>query len=130
MTEGSSYPENGKLQKGKSVCAKLSQKAGSNQVLLQTKRFKALPSRMLGEGRCSRFSIFEAHGEDHCSNSNAIVKSSITSFEDHERRSVHANVHTERSSVIVDSVSAIVIRSLIIEQHQSSDDSAETEKQK
>ncbi len=73
----------------------------------------------------------------HCSNSNAIAESfdrlffsSITSFENRERRSVHANVHNERTSAIVKSVSTIVIRSLVIEQHQNSDGSAEVEKQK
>jgi len=48
MAEGSSYPENGKLRKGRERLRQLSQKAGSNQELLQTKRFKGLPSRMLG----------------------------------------------------------------------------------
>lgn len=73
----------------------------------------------------------------HCSNFNAIAESfdrlfssSITSFENRERRSVHTNVHNERTSVIVKSVSTIVIRSLVIKQHQDSDDSAEIEKQK
>ncbi len=73
----------------------------------------------------------------HCLNSNAIAESfdrlffsSITSFKNRERWSVHANVHNERTSVIVKFVSTIIIRSLVIEQHQNSDDSAETKKQK
>jgi len=73
----------------------------------------------------------------HFSNSNTIVESfnrlcfsSITSFASHERRSIHANSHNERRSVIDDFVSAIIIRSLEIEHHQSSDDSIKIEKQK
>jgi len=73
----------------------------------------------------------------HCLNSNAIAESfdrlffsSITSFKNRERWSVHANVHNKRTSVIVKFVSIIIIRSLIIEQHQNSDDSAEIKKQK
>ena len=73
----------------------------------------------------------------HFSNSNTIVESfnrlcfsSITSFANRERRSIHANSHNRRRSVIDDFVSAIVIRSLETEQHQSSDDSAEIEEQK
>ncbi len=73
----------------------------------------------------------------HFSNSNTIVEpfnrlcsSSITSFADRERRSIHANSHNRRRSVIDDFVSVIAIRSLGTEQHQNSDDSAEIEKQK
>ena len=73
----------------------------------------------------------------HFSNSNTIIKSlnhlcssSITSFANHERWSIHANSCNERRSVIDDFISIIVIRSLEIKQHQSSDDSAEIEKQK
>ncbi len=73
----------------------------------------------------------------HFSNSNTIVKSlnrlcsfSITSFANHERWSIHANSCNERRSVINDFISTIVIRSLEIKQHQSSDDLAEIKKQK
>ncbi len=73
----------------------------------------------------------------HFSNSNTIVESfnrlcspSITSFASHERRSIHANSYNGRRSAIDDFVSAIVIRSLETEHHQSSDDSVEIEKQK
>jgi len=73
----------------------------------------------------------------HFSNSNTIAEpfnrlcfSSITSFANRERRSIHANSHNERRSVIDDFVSAIAIRPLETEQHQGSDDSAEVEKQK
>ena len=73
----------------------------------------------------------------HFSNFNTIVESfnrlcspSITSFADRERRSIHANSHNRRRSVIDDFVSVIAIRSLGTEQHQNSDDSAEIEKQK
>jgi len=73
----------------------------------------------------------------HCSNSNAIVEPfdrlcslSITSFENQERRIVHANDHNERISANVDSVSAIAIIFFAPEQHQDQDDSAEIEKQK
>ncbi len=55
---------------------------------------------------------------------------SITSFEDQERRIVHANDHNERISANVDFVSAIVIILFALEQHQNQDDSAEIEKQK
>ena len=65
----------------------------------------------------------------HFSNPNAIVESSITSFENHERRSVHVIVHTERTSAIVDFANAIVIRSLINDKHQDSDGPAEVEEQ-
>ncbi len=73
----------------------------------------------------------------HFLNSNTIVEpfhhlcfSSITSFANRERRSIHANSRNERRSVIDGFVSAIVTRSLETEQHQSSDDSAEIKKQK
>ena len=73
----------------------------------------------------------------HFSNSNTIVEPfnrlcspSITSFANRERRSIHANSHNRRRSVIDDFVSAIIIRPLEIEQHQNSDDSAEIKKQK
>ncbi len=71
------------------------------------------------------------------SNSNTIIESlnrlcfsSITSFANRERWSIHANSCNERRSVINDFVSAIVIRSFETEQHQNSDDSAEIKKQK
>ena len=71
----------------------------------------------------------------HRSNFNAIVESfhrscffNITSFEDHEKRSVRASFFSERALIIVDFVSVIVIRSLVNEQHQNSDDSAEIKK--
>jgi len=73
----------------------------------------------------------------HCLNSNAIAESfdrlcslSITSFENQERRIVHANDHNERISANVDFVSAIAIIFFAFEQHQNQDDSAEIEKQK
>jgi hypothetical protein len=73
----------------------------------------------------------------HCSNSNAIAEPfdrlcslSITSFEDQERRIVHANDHNGRISANVGFVSAIAIIFFAPEQHQSQDDSAEVEKQK
>ncbi len=73
----------------------------------------------------------------HCLNFNAIVESfdrlcsfSVSSFENQERRTVHANDHNERTSAIVDFVSAIIIRLFAFEQFQSQDDWAETEKQK
>ncbi len=65
----------------------------------------------------------------HCSNSNAIVESfdrlcslSVSSFENQERRTVHANDHNERTSAIVDFVSAIAIRFFALKQSQSQDD--------
>jgi len=73
----------------------------------------------------------------HCLNSNAIVEPfdrlcslSVTSFENQERRTVHANDHNERTSAIVDFISAIVIRLFAPKQSQSQDDQAEVEKQK
>ncbi len=56
--------------------------------------------------------------------------SSITSIENCERSSVHANVHIESTSIMNDCVSAIIISSLVIEQHQNSDNSVEIKKQK
>jgi len=73
----------------------------------------------------------------HCLNLNTIIESfdclcslSVTSFEKQERRTVHANDHNERTSAIINFVSAIVIRIFALEQSQSQDGRAETEKQK
>ena len=65
----------------------------------------------------------------HCSDPNIIVKSNITSFEDCERRSVHANVHNGRTSATNGSVSITAIRSLGTEQHQGPDGPAEVKEQ-
>ncbi len=72
----------------------------------------------------------------HCSNSNTIVEPfdrlcslSVTSFEDQERRTVHANDHNERTSAIIDFASAIATRIFAPEQPQDQDDRAEAEKQ-
>ena len=54
---------------------------------------------------------------------------SITSFEDQERRIVHANDHNGRISANVGSVSAIAIIPFAPEQHQGQGGPAEVEKQ-
>ena len=65
----------------------------------------------------------------HCSDPNATAEPSITPFEDRERRSIHANVHTGRTSAIVGSASAIAARSLTTKQHQAPGGPAEAEEQ-
>lgn len=57
------------------------------------------------------------------------VDTAATPFADREKRSIHANSHNERRSVIDGSVSVTVTRSLETEQHKGSDDPAEVEEQ-
>ncbi len=54
---------------------------------------------------------------------------SITSIEDCERPSVHANVHTGSTSAMNDCASATATSPLVTEQHQGSGGSVEVEEQ-
>ena len=72
----------------------------------------------------------------HCLNPHALAESfdhlcssSIISFQDRERQSVHANVHNGRTSAIVGSASVTDIRPLATEQHQGPGGPAEVEEQ-